>query len=114
MVISARPKELSGKTYRVTTGCGKIYVIINRDEQGIKEIFTTLGRSGSCSRATNEALARCISIGLQNGVSIELFISTLKGIRCDKPMLGQEHVQSCSDAIAKCLEEDVESQVNNE
>lgn len=105
-MYTTRPKQLSGKTYRYITSCGKIYITIDRDEQGIKEIFTTLGRSGCCSRATNESLARCVSIGLQHGVKVEDYIQTLKGIRCDKPMLGQEHILSCPDALAKCLEQD--------
>jgi len=54
----------------------------------------------------NEALCRSISIGLRSGVLPEVYIKSLKGIRCPNPMSGaSENVAlSCPDAIGKILE----------
>lgn len=103
-----RPVQLHGRTHRINTGCGSLYVTINRNgDDGIKEVFASLGKCGSCSKASNEAITRCISVGLQNGVPVEKYISTLKGIRCDKVVVSQEHILSCSDGIAKILEQEL-------
>ena len=78
---------------------------INRDEENkIVEIFVSLGKSGSCAKAENEAIARCISVGLQNGVAPEVFVRSLRGIRCDRVVVSQDHILSCGDAISKVLE----------
>jgi ribonucleoside-diphosphate reductase alpha chain len=100
-----RPKMTKGSTLLMHTGCGKMYVTINEDEQGICEIFTQLGKSGGCTSSQSEATARLISLALRSGVSKEELIFQLKGIRCPSPTLaGGGAVLSCADAVAKALE----------
>lgn len=100
-----RPTQLQGSTHKIVTGCGSLYLTVNRNtDNKIIEVFASLGKCGSCSKAANEAMTRCISVGLQNGVPVSAYVKSLKGIRCDRPVLGQEHILSCPDALAKVLE----------
>ena len=109
-----RPAILVGKTIKVRTGCGNLYITINRDESSgrIIEVFTRLGKCGDCQRAQNEAITRCVSIGLQAGVPISAFVKQLKGIRCSEAVVGEEHILSCADALAKELEKEVKIEVS--
>ncbi|HEX7475638.1 MAG TPA: vitamin B12-dependent ribonucleotide reductase, partial [Dehalococcoidales bacterium] len=100
-----RAKVTHGTTEKVTTGCGSIYVTVNSDEQGICEVFTTLGKAGGCASAQIEAISRLISQALRAGVDIEVIVRQLKGIRC--PSIAWENgksILSCADAIASVLE----------
>ncbi len=104
--IRPRPRaaSLSGVTEQVYIGCGKLYVTVNYDEQGICEVFTNTGKHGGCP-SQSEAVGRLASVALRSGISVEDVIKQLKGIRCPSTIrqkgLG---VLSCPDAIAKVLE----------
>ena len=103
-----RAKITTGVTERVTTGCGYIYVIVNSDEQGICEVFSTLGKAGGCASAQLEATSRLISLALRSGVDVASIVRQLRGIRC--PSIAWEEgkaVLSCADAIASVLEKHV-------
>jgi len=100
-----RSKITSGITERVTTGCGYLYVTVNSDEQGICEVFSTLGKAGGCASAQLEATCRLISLALRSEVDIAKVVRQLRGIRC--PSIAWEEgkaVLSCADAIASVLE----------
>ncbi len=104
-----RPTKTEGSTLKKRTGCGSLYVTINRDEEGLFEIFTNLGKAGGCP-SQSEATARVLSVALRSGVSPEVLIEQLKGIRClstiSRRKSGQDiDVLSCPDAIAQALEE---------
>ncbi|MCL2389907.1 MAG: vitamin B12-dependent ribonucleotide reductase [Endomicrobia bacterium] len=100
-----RPKKTMGFTFLMHTGCGKMYVTINEDEQGACELFTQLGKSGGCTSSQSEAVARMISLALRSGVNQQDIINQLKGIRCPSPTLAEGGaILSCADAVAKALE----------
>ena len=104
-----RQKILLGATHKLTTGCGNIYVTINRDEEGTFEIFAHLGKSGQCGAAQLEALCRSITAGLRAGVDPGVFVKQFTGIKCPSPMLTQgERIESCADAIGKAIREEME------
>jgi ribonucleoside-diphosphate reductase alpha chain len=100
-----RSKITSGITERVTTGCGYLYVTVNSDEQGICEVFSTLGKAGGCASAQLEATCRLISLALRSGIDVAKVVRQLRGIRC--PSIAWEEgksILSCGDAIASVLE----------
>ncbi|MFZ5516544.1 MAG: vitamin B12-dependent ribonucleotide reductase [Candidatus Zhuqueibacterota bacterium] len=99
-----RPSVLTGKTLRLRTGCGSIYITINEDEQGPIELFNTIGKAGGCAASQSEAIGRLISLAWRNGVSPDEVRKSLMGITCHKPSgLGNEKVLSCADAVSKAI-----------
>jgi ribonucleoside-diphosphate reductase alpha chain len=101
----ARPQLLTGETQRVDTGCGKLFVIMNDDEYGAREVFANMGKAGGCASSNTEALGRLISLALKKGASPQEVVEQLKGIRCHVPYgMGPNATLSCADAIGKALE----------
>lgn len=101
-----RPKRLPGFTERVQTGCGGLYVTVNRDELGVFEVFAVLGHVGGCPPAQLEALGRMLSLNLRSGVKLSALVKQIQGIRCPKSQLLEgdiEGVLSCADGMAKVL-----------
>jgi ribonucleoside-diphosphate reductase alpha chain len=104
-----RPEVMAGKTYRVKTGYGKLYVTINNDEKGMPfEVFATIGRSGGFFQEQSEAICRLMSLALRAGVKVEEVSDELKGIRGPMPTFTDKGtILSLPDALGKILEQHV-------
>ncbi len=101
----SRPQLLTGETQRMETGCGKLFVIMNDDEYGAREVFANMGKAGGCASSNTEALGRLISLALKKGASPQEVVEQLKGIRCHVPYgIGPNATLSCADAIGKAIE----------
>lgn len=101
-----RPKVTEGSTYRLTTGCGNIYITPTWDGDNLIEVFATLGKSGGCASCQLEAITRSVSLGIRYGIPIDEYIEELKNLRCPCPSLDEgKEILSCPDAIAKVLED---------
>ena len=99
-----RPGMTWGATEKMKIGCGSLFITVNRDENGICEVFTSTGKGGGCP-SQSEATARLVSIALRSGISQKEILAQLKGIRCPSTVRQQGmKCTSCPDAIARTIE----------
>ena len=104
-----RPEVMSGRTYKMKTGYGNMYVTVNNDETETPfEIFATIGKTGGFFQEQSEAICRLISLALRSGVKVEKVIGQLKNIRGPMPVFTEKGtILSMADGIGKILEEHV-------
>ena len=101
-----RPDVTRGVTERVRVGCGtNLFITINEDEEGLAELFLSLGKSGGCVASHIESMGRLISLALRSRIEPDEIIQQLQSIRCPSPTFSQEGpILSCADAVAKTVE----------
>ncbi len=106
-----RPDTIQGRTQKILTGYGPLYVTINEDDNGLFETFVQIGRGGGYTASFSEALGRLVSLCLRSGVPVDEIIDQLEGIR--SPRLAIDHgerVFSIPDAIAKAVKRHIGAQ----
>jgi len=99
-----RPDVITGRTQKILTGYGALYVTINEDDKGLFEVFAQIGRGGGYTASFTEGLARLASLCLRSGVPVDEIIDQLEGIRSPRMAVDHgERIYSIPDAIAKAL-----------
>ena len=100
-----RPSVLTGRTIKMHSPLGDLYVTINEDEDGRAfEVFTTVGKAGGAAMADAEALGRLASLALRSGIPITAVRDQLRGISCDRAVgVGPNKVLSAPDAVAQAI-----------
>jgi ribonucleoside-diphosphate reductase alpha chain len=108
-----RPRLTRGTTTKTRTGCGTLFVTVNRDRHGWCEVFANLGKAGGCP-SQSEATCRAVSAAFRSGVDPKVMVEQLRGIRCLSTCVARKRngsgidVLSCPDAIAKALDASIE------
>ena len=106
-IMPVRPNRspvLRGETREKVTGCGSLYVTVNEDDFGPREVFANMGKAGGCASASTEAIGRLVSLAFRYGVPPDKIVKQLRGIRCHVPLgFGPNQILSCPDAIGKAL-----------
>ena len=110
--VVPRPYSTQGVTRRLDTGCGKLYLTANFDDDGnIIETFITTGSDGGCLIFT-EATSRLISLAIRGGIPVEEVIEQLNSTHpCPSYMMAHatgrkaSKGKSCASAIANVLKE---------
>jgi ribonucleoside-diphosphate reductase alpha chain len=107
-----RPPMLKGRTLKMNSPLGDIYVTINEDDAGRPfEMFCTLGKAGGSAFAHAEAMGRLMSLALRSGVPITSLRDQLRGISSDRAVgVGPNKVLSAPDAIGQAIERYLEEQ----
>ena len=83
-----------------------LYITINHDENGLCEVFTTIGKAGGNAAAQSEAISRLISLALRSGLDPYSIVRQLKGISGPNPTWEDGRlVLSTPDAIGKALDD---------
>ncbi|HKK28575.1 MAG TPA: vitamin B12-dependent ribonucleotide reductase [Gemmatimonadota bacterium] len=105
-MVRDRPDVLTGRTRKIESPLGTMYVTINEDQQGRPfEVFVALGKAGGAAMADAEAIGRLISLALRSGVPLRQLHKQLRGISSDRAVgFGDKKVLSSPDAIAQILE----------
>lgn len=103
VIFKGNGSVLDSETFNKKTGCGKLYVTCNKNDNGeIVAVSAMLGKSGGCAASQTEAIGSLATVALAHGADIGVVISAIKGISCHSPAEGG---LSCADAIAKAIEQ---------
>jgi ribonucleoside-diphosphate reductase alpha chain len=98
-----RKKRTPGITEDYQVGCGKLYITINGDQNGLIETFSNLGANGVCS-GYSEGLSRMISLAMRSNIDPYEIIEQLKVVKCPNCKGKKVDAKSCPDAFSKAIE----------
>jgi ribonucleoside-diphosphate reductase alpha chain len=105
-LIAYTPEPIRVLWTAARTGCGKIYVTVNSDEEGLVETFITTGSCGGCPGFA-EGVSRLISLALRANVAPETIIDQLTSGSCPNFLRRRADLElagkSCPDVIGRIL-----------
>jgi ribonucleoside-diphosphate reductase alpha chain len=115
---SGRPEILNGRTIKVHSPFGTVYVTLNENPNGgAFELFVNIGKCGSDVAADAEAIGRLCSLLLRISSPvepqkrIEWIIQNLAGIGGSQNVdFGKKRIRSLPDAVAFALHQYSEMQ----
>lgn len=103
-VDNERPKTVSGKTTKCTSGCGSLFVTTNVVDGKPYELFVHHS-DGGC-QSNMEAIGRLISLALKEGIEVDEIVGQLSKIKCSNAIRSSKSEgDSCSQIIGKQLME---------
>jgi ribonucleoside-diphosphate reductase alpha chain len=107
MVDKLIEKPVEGLTFKVNTGCGRLYVTINKHKGPDKyQILLQAGAGRGCLTSSLDAVGKLSNVILDKGGELGDIVDALKGISCPSPhFVNNKLILSCYDAVAKVIEE---------
>lgn len=110
-MANERPQTLLGRTYRIGTPFGTVFLTLNETESGCPfELFLKIGKCGSDIAADAEAIGRLCTLLLRlpstvpEQQRIENIVRHLTGIGGSKSVVSGDHqIRSVPDAVAFAL-----------
>ncbi len=110
-----RPDVIEGKTYKVNTGEGVMYVTVNTIDGKPFELFASIGKAGGNAAAQSEAISRMVSLALRSDIDLNVIVKQLIGIGSPNTVWHNgEVILSTPDAIGKILKKYYVDPVKNE
>lgn len=76
----ARPETLEGKTFKLRTNGGNLFLTINFIHAAPFEVFVRVGKAGDDMMCLCEAIGRQVSLALRYGLPVKEIIEELRGI----------------------------------
>ena len=105
--ILKRPQDVYGKTIKIVTAHGNMYIVINYWEHNGElkpfEVFTHIGKEGGDLHSYMSAITRMVSMALRSGVQVTDVIEQLRGISCHVSWDNGQRIEGPVDAIAYAL-----------
>jgi len=104
--MKERGEVLKGKTLKIPTSCGNVYLTMNMLDKELGEIRIILGKSGNCATSLLERVSVFISSLLQHKETtadkIKLFQKHCKGTTCGNAFMykGKKYL-SCLDVVGE-------------
>lgn len=97
-VKKPRPETLEGRTFKLRTNGGNLFLTINSLHAAPFEVFVRVGKAGDDVMCLCEAIGRQVSLALRYGLPLKEIIEELRGIGGDLPV-----EPSIPDAIGRAL-----------
>jgi ribonucleoside-diphosphate reductase alpha chain len=90
--------------YEARSGCGKMYIIVGHSPSEPPVLYDVFIESEGGCTASNEAMGRSISLGLQEGIDPSRIAGKLRKVKCHTALRSKtSDGKSCADIIGQCV-----------